>query len=364
LRRGGGLRAAGAAALALLAGACGDFPDVTTVVDLRVLAVNTEPSEIILNDQDPTTNPSIVVTPLLVDPPRMDAVTWTIKACPNNAYGAAPPGDNGGAALGGGARTTVGSSECVDGDPNTWTIFSDPIAAGGSLAFTFSRDQLLAALKVDGYVDQFGNLHGGYDLGLPMNLELTVSDGVDTTVAIKRLLYWYTGPDLYWKGPLAPDQKPNVTPRIDDIEAYVDRDATSAEPIPPVMTLSADAPLTVPAGGHLWVQPIMPDGTAEPYWTTVIDRDTHLAVATHIDRERIRYAFYATAGKFESARSVSELPPGFTGTVHLESKYDAPASLDGLPLDGDGNGQVTVWITVRDERGGESWAKRQLLITP
>jgi hypothetical protein len=360
LSRAGGL---GAAALALLAAACGDFPDVTTVVDLRVLAVNTEPSEIILNDQDPTTNLPIMVTPLLADPPRgLGAVTWTLTACPNNAYGAAPPGNNGGAMLGGGARTTVGSTLCADGDANTWTLIGDPVAAGTTQTIMFTADQLKAAAMADFYVDQFGNPHGGLDLGLPMNLELTVTDGVQTAVAIKRLLYWYTGPDLYWKGPLDPSQKPNVTPKIDEIHAYVDRDATSAEPVPPVMTFVD--PLTVPAGGHLWVEPLMPDGTAESYWTTVIDRDTNLAVATKIAKERIRYAFYATAGTFNPPRTASELPPGFTGTPHLESEYQAPASLDGLPLDDMGRGQVTVWITVRDERGGESWATRQLLIGP
>jgi hypothetical protein len=50
---------------------------------------------------------------------------------------------------------------------------------------------------------------------------------------------------------------------------------------------------------------------------------------------------------------------------HLESQYNAPASLDGLPTDpATGAGLVTIWVIVRDDRGGESWVERQLAIRP
>jgi hypothetical protein len=356
---------------AVAAAACADFPDVTTVVDLRVLAVRTEPSEIILDDTDPATNLPILVTPLIADPPvDIGQVTWTLVACPNNPYGAAPPATGQNMLAGGGARSTVGSNLCPEGGATTWPLITDPVRADMPQTIMFTADQLKAAAMVDFYVDQFGNFHGGLDLGLPMNLQLTVTDGTQTAVAIKRILYWYTGPDLYWKAPLAPDQKVNVTPEIDFVRAYRERDPDTAAPVEPVMMFdAAPANLTLVAGEHLWIEPHVPDGTAEPYWTTVIAPPTDptlasLAVPLHVDKERLRFAFYATAGKFEQARTASELPPGFVGTPHLESKYQAPAKLDGLPTDAAGNALVTIWITVRDERGGESWVIRQIALAP
>jgi len=374
------------AAAALVAGgaACTDFPDVTTVVDLRVLAVNTEPSEIILQvskdpadptklTADPASNPPIVITPLFADPPRTpDAVTWSLDACPNNAYGAAPPlSGGGGAIVGGGARSTVGSNLCGDDRP-LWHFF-DPVPACAPQTIAFDDAQLASAAMTDFFLDQFGNPHGGLDLGLPMNLQLTVSDGVQTTVAIKRILFWYTGPDLYWKGPLAPDQAPNQTPVIPQVCTYPDRDPNTADPVQPIAQLDDGVPQTVRLGQVLWLQPsddcsasppLQTAGVAEPYWTTVVDRDTHLAVPLHVDKERLRYAFYATAGKFDPPRTASELPTGFTGTIHLESKYAPPDKLDGVALGADGRPTVTIWIIVRDERGGESWLVRQLALEP
>jgi hypothetical protein len=373
-----------AAAVGLAAGglACADFPDVTTVVDLRVLAVATEPSEVILQVTrdpadpkwfvaDPASNPSIAVTPLLADPPvGLGTVTWTLDACPNNAYGAAPPGNLGGAMLGGGARSTVGSNLCGPDRP-LWHLVTDPVPAGVSRAVSFTDDQLTAAAMTDFYLDQFGNPHGGLDLGLPMNLQLTVTDGIRTAVTVKRVLYWYTGPDLYWKGPLAPDQTPNQAPYIPEVCTYPARDPVTADPAGAVTVLEAGVPQALSVRDTLWIQPsrdcgaappVQLAGIAEPYWTAVVDPDTHMAVPLRVDKERIRYAFYASAGKFDPPRTASELPAGFTGTVHLEAKYIPPAT---VPLDAAGNAvPVRIWIITRDERGGESWVVRQLALEP
>ena len=83
--------------------ACTDFANPTTVVDLRLLAVRTEPSEIILDADlsnpampvvDPANNPPVVVTPLIIDPRGGGRqVTYTISACPNDPFAPAvvPP---------------------------------------------------------------------------------------------------------------------------------------------------------------------------------------------------------------------------------------------------------------------------------
>jgi hypothetical protein len=381
-------RAALALAVALLAPACADFPDQSTVTDLRVLAVRAEPSEVILKldglpadptarldpsmlggvTLDPASIPDIVVTPLIADVTPLIAdplavagtpVTWSVVACPNDPYGAAPPAGMGVSVIdpAGGARTTVGSTLCPENGPNTWAFGGPALNAGGDVHIRFTPAQLLAAFRADLYVDQFGNAHGGFDLGLPINVQLTVTDGVRTVLAIKRV--------LVWARPL-PDQTANVAPTIPAVDVYRDRDPVTWAPVGPVTTLDAIDPEHVAVGQGLYLRPWLLPQDRETYATTVIDRDTHLAVAPAVRPvERIRYAFYATAGKFDPPRTVSELLPGVPGQVHLESKYVPPARLDELPLDAaTGTRAVTFWIVVRDDRGGESWLERQLALDP
>jgi hypothetical protein len=359
-----------AAALAAAGGAaCTSFQDVTTVVDLRVLAIATDPSEVILSTAvdlttspptitvDPASIPDILVQPLLPDPIPGRSVTWTLVACPNNPFGAAPPAGGGGAMLGG-ARSTVGSATCPDNPALTWPLVPDPAPAGEARAVRLAPDQLATAFTRDVYPDQTGHLHGGYDLGEPLVLQLTATDGVTTVVAVKRV--------LFWANRVSADQVANDTPRISDVVTYAERDPTTFDPVGDKIPLGP-GPMEVAQGAHLWIEPQVPAGTAEPYVTTVIDGTTNLAVPDHVERERLRFAFYATAGSFGPARTASELPLGFMQTgdhVHVESQYNAPASFDGLPVDDMGRADVTVWITIRDERGGESWVQRQLLITP
>ena len=83
-----------------------------------------------------------------------------------------------------------------------------------------------------------------------------------------------------------------------------------------------------------------------------------------VPRERIRYAFYATAGHFDPPRSVNEVTPGVMGTIHLESRYVPPATLDDVPVDANGDHVATMWIVVRDDRGGDDWLEAHLVLDP
>jgi hypothetical protein len=381
-------------ALALGAAACTSFPDVSTVLDLRVLAVQADPSEVILTidglpsdpstkidpsalSVDPASIPTIEVTPLVADPPAAAAgraVTWSLSACPNVPYGAAPPSTGATADPAGGAGTTVGSTLCIEGAPNTWPLASG-LAGDATAAVTLTPAQLLTAFESDVFLDQYGNVHGGFDLGMPLNLQLTFNDGAEVTTAIKRV--------LFWSHRVSAAQKVNVIPTIPSVTGYVDRDPTTWMPTSPLLTLDPATPTHVTLGEGIYLLPKYvplppagappdPNATPETYVTTVLDRDPPYQALPVTETERIRYAFYATAGTFDPPRTVDQNPPGSTPppnatgtTIHLESQYVPPATLADVPLDAaTGLRLVTIWIVVRDDRGGESWVTYSLALDP
>lgn len=359
--------------------ACTDFQNPTTVVDLRILAVKVEPSEIILDADvsdpsnptvDPANNPMVTVTPLIADP-RGDGrpVTYAINACPNNPFAPAPPGggQGGGAFPSGGARTTVGSALCDASSLTTWTLMG-PTDARTSTMVQPTPDMLKDAFLHDVFPDQYGGVHGGFDLGMPLTLDIKVQAGTpDTGIeeirGVKRVLYWLQRID--------DKQIPNQIPTIDTLSLFNDRDDATFDPIdapeeipPPDPQAPMPFDGTIKAGQRtVWFLPSK--GNAEAYETTVVDPTTHEAVPYTVERETLRYRFFATAGTFGPPTTSSEPDPGFvtTGPVHIESEYSLPTS-DKIAVDGDGHAIVTIWVVVRDDRGGESWVERKLQITP
>ncbi|HVU49327.1 MAG TPA: hypothetical protein VHL80_01510 [Polyangia bacterium] len=365
--------------LALGAQACTSFQDVSTVVDLRVLAVEADPPDVFLKITglpidpttppdptalriDPASIPTIHLTPLLVDPPAAAAgraVTWSLSACPNDTLGAAPPGSvmGGGMDPGGGANNTVGSTLCDDARVRLSPI-PGQFAAGDTADVQLSPDDLLTAFETDVYRDQYGNFHGGFDLGMPLNLQVTATDGVQMVKAVKRVVFWAR---------TFPDQKLNQIPTIPSVSVFGSRDEATFDLMGPMGTLDPKMPAHAPLDTGLWLLPTFVDGvTGETYRPTIIDRDPpYGAIEGDPTDERIRYAYYATAGHFDPPRTVDQLVPGTTGTIHLESHYVPPATLDGVPVDAaTGLHLVDVWIVVRDDRGGESWVTGRIALDP
>jgi len=156
----------------------------------------------------------------------------------------------------------------------------------------------------------------------------------------------------------------NQLPKIDSVRMYPDRDPDTFDPLGTITTLDPGAAAEVPAGTKsVWIEPAR--GIAEQFVTTVIDPDTHLAVPFTVPRETLRYRFFATAGRFSKQTTSSEPDPGFVpkGPIHIESEYQLPGR-DQIDVDGEGHAIVTIWVVVRDDRGGETWQERHLRITP
>jgi hypothetical protein len=158
------------------------------------------------------------------------------------------------------------------------------------------------------------------------------------------------------------------------VAAFGDRDPATFDLLLPMGTLSKTTPVSVSltSGKGLWLLPEYHAFTDDPaiatdehYRPTIINRDPPYQVIEGDETdERIRYAFYATAGHFDPPRSVNQLVPGTVGTIHLESHYIPPATLSAVPVDAAGQHLVTVWVVVRDDRGGESWLEGRIALEP
>jgi hypothetical protein len=102
-------------------------------------------------------------------------------------------------------------------------------------------------------------------------------------------------------------------------------------------------PRTIAPGAAVRLRPIFPDTMREPYQVIKTDlqtRSIHLEEAV----EELSIAWFVTAGKVQDELTW----PKFTKT--LDTVYTAPAA---PPPDTDG--WVTLWLIVRDERGGVGW---------
>jgi hypothetical protein len=332
---------------------CASFEDPSTVIDLRVLAVGTAPSEIILTVTNPADLatvliPEIRLEPLIVDPRGGGRPVWvSLSACANDPLATSPP--NSGADLtgypSGGARTTVGSALC-EGAPTEISIASNvDIATNPEIAAALDPAWVANAFTRDVFFGVDGRLHGGFDLGMPVVFQITAQADGEIVRAIKRV--------TFWANPVRADAQPNRAPEIDRVWAYDRRDEATAEPIPEALQPLIDGrPLSVPADG-LWVDPAA--GDAEPYVTAVLDRLTGEVIPHEVPHETLWYAFYATAGTFSPLETSSAPAPGVTNPirVHIESKYHPPHATQTPVI-------VTIWIVVRDERGGASWVSRTL----
>jgi hypothetical protein len=337
--------------LLIAAAGCDELEHPSLVKDLRLLAVAVEPPEVILDPAAPAAGPpELEVTPLLADPRGGGRpVTWTVRACGNDPLAPSAPGAGTEGAAGypaGGARSTVGSARCPPPGPTSWSLLPDGETrpAGASLRFALGATQLAAAFAADVFPGHLGKPHGGFDLGLPISLEFTASAGDERVVGLKRV--------VFWAGPLREGQQPNRNPRILEVRAFADRDPETLSPREPVEVVAAGQAQVLAPGQTLWLEPA--GAEAEPYVTRVIDRFTDEVRLQEVASETLTFAFYASAGRFVPAQTSSELSFGARPTARrpLESRYEAPAAA----------GDVTVWIVVRDERGGSSFLERRLTV--
>jgi len=304
----GGLRKSGAACAVLgatmLWGCPGDLEKQSEIVKLRVLAVQAEPAELIVDPAQPL--PRTTLTALAVEPSgapiAMEYALCTVQQ-------AVPPPNVD-------CPGTQGIPLPPAGPTSAVLDLGDPRAI--ALALQFAQDGGMAdggALPPEGIPVLVGfrataPAHTLPDGGPP------AADGGDLQVF--RGLTTVTA-----RGPGAP---PNQNPGI----AAVWLGAAGIE-------IAADGTTAAPASTIQRVTPIPAPGAKEPADGGV---------------EALGYSFFATAGSISDLRSTDTTATGEPADTFVDWTMPGTAQ------------QARLWVVVRDGRGGVGWIARSVQVTP
>jgi hypothetical protein len=378
---------AGLVAATLALGACGNLDNVTTVHDLRVLAVRSDPAGFLVPLDDPSslTQTTATLTALVVDPQQpssiltfsgeacpdyIDTVTAasgkSSKLCPDRALTdqlanqlAAPLPDPLNTEVAMELGKVLATTELPPGTAapiNTSTIEYNP-------KVTFGLDAQKLGLFFspmsfgDPAIDQA--IQDNRDFGIDALVNLTFDLGTESASALKRVVYWpLLPPDLVPPNTACSGvQEPNKNPDLQNIGLFRHRiDGIPADLYAdPIPTLSI-------ATDQLFVQPTFNEFAAESYLLRVKNAQTGM-VETQCRKELLTFQFFATVGTFSPPERTSQLSPFLTppdnGHIPIDSQWNPPKP-EQIPPDG----KVTIWIVARDERAGAFWLSSTFMLTP
>jgi hypothetical protein len=358
-------------ALTLALGACGNLDNVTTVHDLRVLAVQSDPAGFLVPLDDPSslTDTTATLTALVVDPLQpSNILTLSGEACPDyidtitTASGRGSklcPGRDVTDKLPAPLDTALATTDLPAGTASP--IPTSMIEYHPTVVYGFTSDQLGVFFTPpppgDPALDQA--VQYNRDFGLDGLVNLTFSLGTEQASVIKRVVYWpLLPPNLVPANTACTGvQIPNKNPDLQGIGFFKQR----VDGIP-MDEIAVQMPATISiATDQLYVQPAVNEFAAENYLLRVRNADTG-DVETQCRKELLTFQFYTTEGTMEPAERTSELSPLLTTPdnmhIPLDSQWKPPKA--GLPADS----VVTVWIVARDERAGASWLSRTFTVTP
>jgi hypothetical protein len=296
------------------AAGCGSFEDPTIVLDLRVLAMQADHPELVL-DFDPEepaavipqleANP-ITVRALVADPGAERRLAWDMVACP-------PTKD----------------LRCDPEDPSTAIasgVVADPEAAVDLPTGTFvvGLDVLEASVSAD-------SLAGFGGVAFQVQLRVWPEGGdasADAVVASKRIVI----------APRQPAQRvANSNPTLGAL--LLDKDASM--PVTPGRCEDPTAArLEVQPEQEIVLLPVEPEGVRETYVLPTFEGGVRTIT------ENLRYAWLATAGSWSSGESGGPID-AFGNLPTLDSTWTAPEDA----------GDVRLWLVQRDERGGLGWTE-------
>ena len=272
------------------------FQSASEVVDLRVLAIRVDPPEAQV-DLDAGTVDDVTVRVLIADPAATLDATMTGRLC--------APTDT----------LRCDGTVAVSLPPVT-----HPVGEAFSYSISVPADTLRSALAND----KLAGLGG-----LRVQLQINVDDGNPSKdVAAEKVLLFSRK-----------DHVPNHVPLLDGVT--VTQDGVALRTVQPGETLQ------LAQGKTFGLRPLphtcKPSGVdictpaIESYDTVDLSgKSIHLT-------EQLSYSFFTTKGA-ELDRDSADEPPGGTAPPDGLARVDSTAA-----------GSGTLWIVVRDGRGGESW---------
>lgn len=321
------------AAFALIVcGACTDFEDPETVLDMRIIGMRAEPPEVVV-PYDPE-------NPTAVDPADVGAVEVCALV--------ADPADDRGLHYSMAMCRPTGSGRCIDVSP----VFvlgggqvEDPETAAEPVAMcaTIEPNADLVAVIEDA-IDS--DSLGGFG-GIQIQVELRVSPdgGGEELVAFKRVLY---SPELP-AGRVA-----NTNPTTSSLIGLRGAGDERGRDFPlPLGRCGEIEPFVVFPDERVQILPEEPAGVREEYVVPTFEGGTRRFT------ENLTYQWHATDGDWSPFTSGGTIdvagnePP-------IDSVWRAPGDPDvvGDALD------VRMWIVQRDERGGQAWYESCARVLP
>jgi hypothetical protein len=349
--------------LVLGAGACGELPDPTQVMDLRVLAIKSEPAGFLVNLDDPgsATQGELTaqLTALVVDPlGNGQELAVSAVGCPDYIDTITSATQQGTKLCPPASATSqipepIGSELATAEAPGPPT--ANPTVAGGyeynpMVSFGLRPDQIAAFFSPTptGVPALDQSIAYNRDFGLPAIVNMTFDLAGEHAVAIKNVVYWPR---------LDAAQQPNKNPTLDGIKLFTDRDPLTGDPMNEIDPVKTPIPMvSVSAMSKLYVQPVYTTA-AEDYKLRVKNVDTGL-VETRDEHELLRFQFYATGGTFDPEMQFSEKNP-ITNVKHDDSEYVLPTPDKIITY-----GLVTIWVVAHDERAGTDWKSRTIRVVP
>jgi hypothetical protein len=376
--------------LALGGGGCGSLPDVTNVVDLRVLAVKCEPAGFLVNLNDPG---GFMADPNGADPATFTAKITALVADPlvpggmltvSSAVGCPDYIDTITSATGQGTKLCPPAS-AVSGLPDqiakelaTTTIVppdmpvvvmptpTSDIQFEPAVSFGLRPDQVAAFFSPTptGIPQLDKSIVYNRDFSLPAIVNLSFDINGEHAVAIKNVVYW---PDLSGTPDVPGMERVNTNPTLAGVLLYKRRNKDTGDPED--LWPDANPTISISAGDKLFVQPdYLPHdtypGAADTNYplrvnNTATDPDT---VETKIvPTELIRFQFYTTVGSFTPDEQESELRPFLApgSRLHTDAEYVLPKASDVITF-----GKVWIWVVTHDERAGSDWFQTWITLAP
>jgi hypothetical protein len=319
--------------------ACTTFQNPDIVVDIRVIAmdadlpeqvidvdfVNPPPPAQVLSQIQPAT-----VCALVADPYNMRDLRWSMTLCNYSE-----------------------SERCIDGDPQELLgsgVEPDPDVTDPEPAMcaTVQPDDGLVAVVQHALSND--DLHGlqGVDYSVVLRVGGVGGDPTLDLYASKILQLAANDP---------PDRVANTNPYLDHVEVAVgdndSEDLSTPVTLPLGRCLDQASPWVAPAGKKVRINPIEPPGVRETYVLPTLDGKSETFT------ESLTYQWTATAGQFDNDA---------TGGPRDLAGNDPPLFTDWFtPSDRELKGSaedVTLWIVQRDERFGVHWYESCIRVQP